>query len=47
MDKSQFRLLVVLVVASGFAGGALVSWLHPGQAALAQAETNRKVVTAQ
>ena len=47
MDKSQFRLLVVLVVVSGFVGGALVSCLRPGQAPLAQAETNRKVVTAQ
>ena len=47
MDKSQFRLLVVLVVVSGFAGGALVSWLRPGQAALAEAETNKKVVTAE
>ena len=47
MDKSQFRLLVVLMVVSGFAGGALVSWLGPGQAALAQAETNKRVVTAE
>jgi len=45
MSSRQFKLLLVLVVVSGLAGGALGRWLLPGRAAFAGEEA-LQVVTA-